>query len=281
MPSIAMLRSSVVAWARADGNVLALIATGSTSKAETCSDEFSDLDLEVIARDPKRLLDDDSWFASFGEVWVVLRLEQQHYPTRLVIYDGGSKVDFTVAGTERIEEMRDELDPLYERGYQVLLDKEATTADLPRATGAYPVRALPTQAEFDSVVEEFWFEAAHMPRYLARDDLWVVKFRDWTMKTNLLQMLEWQAVARADGKPLDVWYIGTRMKDWLDAETWQRLHEVFGGFEQRDAWRAILASADLFAHASREVAGMVGLSQPDLLERRIRSYLGSFHARFA
>jgi len=105
MPSIATLRSSVVAWANADKNVLALIATGSTSKAEMPSDEFSDLDLEVIARDPKRLLDDDSWFASFGEVWVVLRLEQ-HYPTRLVIYDGGSKADFTVAGTERIEEMR-------------------------------------------------------------------------------------------------------------------------------------------------------------------------------
>lgn len=281
MPSIATLRSSVVAWAHAHENVLALIATGSTSKVEARSDEFSDLDLEVIARDPKRLVDDDSWFASFGEVWVALRLEQQHYPTRLVIYEGGSKVDFTVAGTERIEQMRDGLDPVYERGYQVLLDKEGTTADLPRATGMYPVRALPTQAEFDAVVEEFWFEAAHMPRYLARDDLWVVKFRDWTMKTNLLQMLEWQALARADGTSLDVWYIGTRMKDWVDADTWERLHEVFGGFEQRDAWRAILASADVFAHASREVAGMLGLSRPDLLERHIRSYLGSFHVRFA
>jgi aminoglycoside 6-adenylyltransferase len=281
MPSIATLRSSVVAWAHAEENVLALIATGSTSKTDARSDEFSDLDLEVIARDPKRLLDDDSWFARFGEVWVVLRLEQQHYPTRLVIYDGGSKVDFTVAGRERIEEMRDGLDPLYERGYQVLLDKDGTTGDLPRATGAYPVRALPAQTEFDAVVEEFWFEAAHMPRYLARDDLWVVKFRDWTMKTNLLQMLEWQAVARADGRPLDVWYIGTRMKDWLDADTWQRLHKVFGRFERRDAWRAVLASADLFGPASREVAATVGLSHADLLERRIRSYLGSFHERFA
>ena len=92
-----------------------------------------------------------------------------------------------------------------------------------------------------------------MPRYLAREDLWVVKFRDWTMKTNILQMLEWKALARADGKPPDVWYIGKRMKDWLDADMWHRLHEVFGGFEQRDAWRAIQASADLFAHASREV----------------------------
>jgi aminoglycoside 6-adenylyltransferase len=280
MPSIATLRSSVVAWAKADENVLALIATGSTSKAEMHSDEFSDLDLEVIARDPKRLLDDDSWFASFGVVWVVLGLEQ-HYPTRLVIYDGGSKADFTVAGTERIEEMRDRLDPLYERGYQVLLDKEGTTADLPPASGAYPARPLPTQAEFDAVVEEFWFEAAHMPRYLAREDLWVVKFRDWTMKTNILQMLEWKALARADGKPPEIWYIGTRMKDWLDADTWHRLHEVFGGFEQRDSWRAIQASADLFGHASREVAEMVGLSHPGLLERRTRSYLDSFDARFA
>lgn len=31
--------------------------------------------------------------------------------------------------------------------------------------------------------------------HLLREELWVVKARDWTMKVMLLQMLEWHAVA--------------------------------------------------------------------------------------
>lgn len=38
----------------------------------------------------------------------------------------------------------------------------------------------------------------------------VVKFRDWTMKTDLLKMIEWHARA-TQGDQLDVWYIGTKM----------------------------------------------------------------------
>ena len=279
MPSVETLLEAVLAWAQRDSNVIALITTGSTSHANARRDEFSDVDVEVIANDPERLLNDDGWFTAFGEVWVVLRFDQRHYPTRLVIYDGGAKVDFTVAGVRRLEEMKDHLDPLYERGYCVLLDKNAVTAPLPPASGAAPVHAAPTQAEYDATVEEFWFEAAHLPRYLAREDLWVVKFRDWTMKTDLLRMLEWHTAARADA-PVDVWHVGTRMKDWVDDATWRQLHDTFGHFDEKDAWRALLATCDLFSRISRETAATLGLTYPETLARNVRNYLTSFDARF-
>jgi aminoglycoside 6-adenylyltransferase len=187
--SVPVLQGSIVRWAEDEPNVIALIRTGSRAR-DGQGDEFSDLDLEVIAADPRRLQRKDDWFRAFGGVWVVLRFDELRFPTRLVVYDGGSKVDYTLAGVERLTEMYQGLDSLYERGYEVLLDREGVTERLPRATGAFPILAAPSEAEFTFIVEEFWFEATHMPRYLSRGDLWVVKFRDWTMKRDLLRMLE-------------------------------------------------------------------------------------------
>jgi aminoglycoside 6-adenylyltransferase len=280
VPSIHALTASVLAWAQRDDNVIAVITTGSRSRAIGDPDDLSDLDLEVIARDPDRLLDDDAWFRAFGDVWVAMRFDDRQYPTRLVVYDDGSKIDFTVAGVERLREMDDDLDPVYDRGYRVLLDKDGVARRLPTATGAFPVHPPPTQAEYTATVEEFWFEATHFPRYLVRDDLWVVKFRDWTMKTDLLRMLEWNAAARSE-EPIDVYFVGARMKEWVDDTTWRQLDHAFGRFDHEDAWRALLATTDLFARLSREVAERVGLRYPEELEQHVRGYLASFDSRFA
>ena len=107
-------------------------------------------------------------------------------------------MDYTLAGVDRLSGDVRGLDPLYERGYEVLLDKQGVTQQLPPAT-EYLILAVPSEDEFAFTVEEFWFEATHMPRYLSRGDLWVVKFRDWTMKCDLLRILEWRAIAQSAG----------------------------------------------------------------------------------
>ncbi len=160
------------------------------------------------------------------------------------------------------------LDPLYERGYRVLLDKSGVTAGLPAASYGFPVAGLPTQEKFSALVEEFWFEAFHVPEYLARGELWLVKQRDWTMKELLLRMIEWHAVARNAG-PIDVWHIGTRLHEWTDRETSAELQGVFGRFDATDARRAFEATTRLFGRLSREVAQRADLDYPQRVESQI------------
>ena len=52
------------------------------------------------------------------------------------------------------------------------------------------------------------------------------------MKTLLLRMLEWHALARSE-RPVDVWHIGVHMKAWVDERTWTELHAVFSRFDLR------------------------------------------------
>jgi aminoglycoside 6-adenylyltransferase len=278
--SAAMLLERIVAWSRANPNVLALIMTGSRARVGGRPDEFSDYDLEIIAEDTATLRDDDAWLRAFAPVMVYLPLDEgQRYPTRLVFYEGGMKVDFTLATRDRVTDMaRAGLDDLYRRGYKVLLDKQRLTDALPPPTGAFPKRPRPSPEAFYAVVTEFWFEAAHIPRYLLRDELWVAKFRDWTMKELLLRMLEWHALSRA-AEPIDVWHIGLHMKQWLDEQTARELRDIFGEYNAMSSWRALLATAKLFRRLTIETAASLGIAAADDTATRVIAHIATFEHR--
>jgi aminoglycoside 6-adenylyltransferase len=274
--------ANLLRWAQGGENIRAIVQTGSSSRSPGASDRFSDRDIELICRDPTPLLTDDAWVHAIAPVWVALSLENDpgDFETRLVFFEGARKVDFTIADRSRLDAMIDTgcLDPLYERGYRVLLDKDGLTSGLPAPTGRAPRAPLPTEAEFAATVTEFWFEAAHMPTYLTRDDLWVVKLRDGTMKAMLLRMLEWHALYTS-GPEIDVWHIGTKMKRWVDPETWAELHGIFGHFDATDSVRALEATMRLFTRLTHEVADHAGFAVPEA-ERHIRAYVLGFADAF-
>lgn len=271
----AELLQSITSWAQADKNVLALIITGSHGRQPKVTDEYSDYNLEIIAENPNRLSQDDRWLHEFGPVWVSRYVDEGHpHPTRSVYYQDGLKVDFMLAGPDRITAMIEagQLEDLYERGYGVLLDKTNITADLPTANGAQPVHALPTSEELTATMTEFWFEAMHQPKYLAREDLWAVKQRTRTMLDLLLKLLEWHALATHDGD-VDVWHDGLNMKQWVDATTWEELQYVYGRFDKGDSWLGLTALTQLFARLTREIATELNLNYPLDIQENALGYL--------
>lgn len=265
---------SIRRWAEEEANVRALVQTGSLARDDCLADAFSDLDIELIAADPAALAADDAWIGAIGAPITVLRLDEddQDWPTRLVIYDGGVKVDFTLAGRARIDDMVEAgaLDPLYARGHLVLLDKDGLAAGLPASSGRTPAADLPAEARFRARVEEFWFEAFHVPRYLARGELFLAKQRDWTMKQLLLEMIEWHALATAP-EPVDVWHLGARLRHWAGPRVWDEMHGAFGGFDAQGARRGFDVTTTLYARLARETATARGWAYPDAVEARIRA----------
>ncbi|MBK0417223.1 aminoglycoside 6-adenylyltransferase [Chromobacterium haemolyticum] len=265
---------NAIAWAQQRPDVDALILTGSFARDDGSADIHSDLDLEIIGPTPATLADNDGWLRDIGPLLTVLRLgEGQAWPTRLSIYADGVKIDFTLAGPARLQAMRElGLDPLYQRGYRVLLDKTGVAQGLPAPHGRPAAPALPCEEHFRERVEEFWFEAFHIPKYLARGELFVVKFRDWTMKELLLEMLEWHALSRP-GTAADCWHISTRLQHWAEPEHWQALHQAFGRFDAADAERAFHATLRLYSQVAREVAARAGFDYPEAVEAGIRDLI--------
>jgi len=166
---------------------------------------------------------------------------------------------------------RQELIDLYKRGYRVLVDRTGLAGRLPSPSYSPPLGRLPTEAEFLAAVEEFWFEAWHIPKYISRGELWVVKFRDWTMKELLLRMLVWNAAANQPG--VAIGEIGSGMKQWTGGEAWKRLHECFGRFDANDSRRALLATISLFRDIASETAVRLGYTYPSSLDDSISAYI--------
>lgn len=268
----------IVDWANQNDNILAVIMTGSHSRDDNKVDEFSDYDIELIAKDFRELADKNDWFHDFGDVIVFQAFDEgQEYPTRLVVYSDGLKVDFTLADEKRIINMKSGLNDLYQRGYKVLLDKQNLTNDLPKASG-HIRKELPTEQEYLDAVNEFWFEASHIPKYLIRDELWIVKLRDWTMKQLLLKLLEWHAISLNPDQ--DVWHLGNHSNDWVDPEIKSELKKLFSHFEKQESWQDLLTTLDLFRRLSKSVAKNLKFQYPEKVDQKISEYILSYSNKF-
>lgn len=245
-------------WASEDSNIQALILTGSLARQDDTADTLSDIDIEIISREPQLLITDSTWISKIGNLLTVLALnpdQDQLWATRLAIYSDGMKIDYTLAALSRIHTMVEEqrLDALYERGYRVLMDKNQVTSKLPGASGQFPVRQLPSQAIFHSAIEEFWFEAAHIPKYLARNELWLAKMRDWNMKQLLMQMLEWHAIA-SNPVAVDIWHNGAHLQSWIKPKIWHALHNAFGHFDAQSTRKAFKETTQIYSQLAHQVS---------------------------
>lgn len=241
-------------WAFADDNVRLLVLTGSLAREEGSADEFSDLDIELYARDPQVLLDRRDWYHRFGEVLVVEELENPDWhPTRLIYYVDG-KIDFMIAGIEAATRGVE-----YDRPYRVLLDKDG----LGKRLHAVPLTAGPPGAdEFSTCINWFYAAALMCARGIVRDEPWMVKVRDWDLKTQLLQMIEWDHKSRY-GWDYDTWHHGIHMRRWMDADIIDRVGECWADFSTENMTSALSASVALFDGLSTRTANELRLAALD------------------
>lgn len=235
-----------MAWAEGNENVRCVVLTGSA--ASVMAHPLSDRDLEFHVRDTATLEGDDSWWDTLGKVLAVERLENGNdQPTRIVYYVGG-KLDFTLVN---IDDERG----VYDRPFKVLLDKDGDASDFKVVE---PPFAPPSQEAFDECMNWGYAAALMIAKAIVRDEPWSVKVRDNDMKTELLRAIEWDHVIRY-GSERDVRYLGTRMRQWMDADVQQRLGECWASFDLLDSRRALQASLALFSDLASQIATAAGL----------------------
>lgn len=264
----------LAAWARHEDAIRALVVTGSFARADGATDEFSDLDVQVITGDSKRYTADDSWLAALGEVWIRFPLNvDARY--RLVWFSGGVKVDFQFVNPQRIRMMRQSgrLSDEYQRGYHIILDKDDLFRRLPPSPQVFPLAPSPTEAEVRAVINEFWFEAIHVAQFIRRREFWVVKHRDWTMKTNLLRLLEWHARETRAGA-VNTWLLGRRITSWADAETRDAIENLWGRWDAPALWDALMRQLALFRRLARELSDAMPYAYDEKIYHEIEAYIG-------
>lgn len=272
LPQHSML-SKVLDWARQEEPIRAVVITGSLARGDGSTDQWSDLDAQIIARDYASYIADDSWLDGLGEVWIRFP-RSQDLPYKLVWFAGGVKVDFQFLSVDAIDEMvcSGALSDEYLRGYVVALDKDGLFRDLPPSPQIFPGPDPPSAEQVEAVINEFYFEAIHVAQFIRRREFWVVKFRDWTMKCDLLQMLEWHARATSDTPP-NTWLLGKRIREWTGEETYAAIEAIWSSWDVAALWQSLLRQIELFGSISRELADALGYNLGSIPQDQIEAYI--------
>lgn len=264
-------------WASQEEGIQALILVGSRARRD--DDELSDYDISVFCASYDTYAKDDQWLSQIGKVWVCLPLSIEQnsrtFPTRLVIFEGGVKVDFAFYTLDVLENLvnSNPLPEMYDNGYQVLLDKEGRTQKMVKPSLSGYKKEKPSEKEFVDLIKEFWFEVYHVAKYLKREDLWSVKFRASGINHHLLlKMIEWNEQAKHNWN-YSTYFLGGRMKSWVGPSTWEGLHGVFAHFDKEDSWKALKNTIELFRKLSIETAKLLDYEYPHDVDVNIDDFI--------
>ncbi|KLU19681.1 aminoglycoside adenylyltransferase, partial [Proteus mirabilis] len=206
----------MLSFALLDPRIEAVVLTGSLGRNRKI-DSYSDIDIELIGYGATELAKNQHWLSQFGDALVSLQLEcedpkSKFWPIYLHVLAQGRKIDIMMAEPERIFNMKTEgLSPVYQRGYQILLDKTSLCDGLPEIGTITPPTLSKEQACNNA--QEFWFEATQVAIAILRHEFWSANYRIHDMREWLMELLEQVALHNAPTQ--DVWYQGKNLKEWL------------------------------------------------------------------
>jgi aminoglycoside 6-adenylyltransferase len=258
----------LVAWAGRDRNVRAVLVIGSRARADRAADEWADLDLILVARDPTPYLASADWLSEIGRPWLTFleRTPEGVAYERRVLFEGGLDVDLIPRSLASFERMLQEGLPQVEagmlrRGVLVLVDKEGLAPRLAAAEPAQPVAMRPTELEFAEAVSDFVYHTVWTAKKLRRGELWWAKSCcDSYLKGLVLHMVEWHARSRG----AEVRTHGRFLEEWADPRALAALRGAFAHYDAEDVWRALLATMDLYRWLAVETAEQLGYAYPSL-----------------
>jgi aminoglycoside 6-adenylyltransferase len=275
-----VLLERAVEWARAQPDIRALAVIGSRARAERPADQWSDLDLWIVATDPQPYVSSTDWLAQFGPHWVTFIEHAPHAETveRRVLFKDALDVDFAFDRLESVKRSLatglSQLDlDLLRRGARVLVDKDGLLARMAAKLPPAAPRQPPSQAEFLNVVNDFLYHAVWTAKKLRRGELWTAKScSDSYMKRLLLRMLEWHARATRGGS-VDTWHSGRFLEQWADPQALQELRGAFAHYDRADIARALLATTALFRRLAQETATPLGYPYPTEADRHVTTWV--------
>ena len=219
--------------------------------------------LEVLIYRPvKNVLPDDAgWLESIAEVWAWQPdLDMDGAGCLRVLFAGGILSVFHFVGTREALENR-----LQQAPYRMLADRSAGLSDLPADSRLLPpVSFLPDEKIFRELVIEFYACAACTANLVRMNNLWAARFKEWTMRRHLLQMLAWRTAAVYGELP------GPPQGHEDLAEMRLSVHSGQGADEM---WSRLFVQMDLFGLAAKETAQLLALQELRGLDRRVFDYV--------
>ena len=270
-------------WARNEDSVRALLVLGSRVRKGESADQWADLDLLLVVKNPQLILYETEWLdsispflLSFVETTAVAdQLE------RRVLFEGMYDVDLSVVSVDIFDLLggrlpREILFNVFGRGHRVVLDKDGREERLSSALEGIdmiPARASPSKEEYLGVVNDFLYHVVWTAKHIRRGELfWAKRSLDCHLMPIVLQMLDWHARAM-HGPEYDTCFRGRFLEKWADSKAIADLREASARYDDGELRGGLSALFKLFQRVATETCEKLSLPYPKSESQTIADWL--------
>ncbi|MGL5434640.1 MAG: aminoglycoside 6-adenylyltransferase [Lachnospiraceae bacterium] len=250
------LLEKIVSFCEQNEKVSTLILIGSQARTELHADEYSDLDLIMIASDVAYFIESNDWVKCIGAHHIsFVEPTIGGQKEKRILFDNALDVDFVVVSKEYAQDVlaSDDALSILSKGYRFLVNKDSYT--IPEQIIKYATTyEIPSEAEYVNVVNDFWYHTIWSAKKLLRGELWSAKFCiDSYLKWKLLWMIEhYEHVTH--GPEYNTWYGGRFIDSWSDDEVKDGLAKSFSNYKKADMTEALFETMSLFRSLATKVA---------------------------
>jgi len=258
-------------WAQGNDLIRAAILTSSRVNPERETDFLSDYDIELYVADLAPFQKDDQWLNAFGPIMVRWPFRPRSTGkeggiTRLILFKDGVRIDFQISDQKTIEP------DAYDDGYRVLIDKDKLTAGISKPTFSKHLISKPSREEYDTLVQEFWWNATYVPKHLWRDELPFAASSAQGIRDEYLRtIIEWY-IGLQNNWSVNTGLCGRWFKRYLDKETWAEYTSTFAGADIEENWKAFFMAVALFRKLAKIVGSSLGYEYPAQLDKEMTDY---------
>jgi aminoglycoside 6-adenylyltransferase len=258
----------IIAWSQQDSNVKGAIVIGSQVRDELHADEWSDLDVMVMANDPYLLLDEATWMDRFGTpVCVFVEVNELPFATwdwcvKRALFDDRRAVDFNILPYDKLDEVLSINRGIMAKGYRVLYDSNPDLLDskiravIEEIEEAVP--QIPTEKELSNDVSNLLFHVIWAFKKIKKGELWVaVRCINTYIRDLLLRLIEFYN-ASVTIKSSVVMYNGRFLEDRTDGEILGQLRHCFAKYDEQDAFDTLGHLVDVTFFVSKRLFEALG-----------------------
>lgn len=260
--------------ANRDEHILAVLLNGSRANPLARVDEMQDFDIVYVVDELEPWLTYD-WTVDFGSVVMMqepegMQLFSKEFPGTyawLMLFEDGNRIDLTLVDKSKIDVYCK--DPMT----ICLLDKTGVFQDMPEPTAKQFYTHIPTQAEFQDALNEFFWVSTYVAKGLWRHEyFYAAKHLNVEMRNMLLLMADWLAACRHEG------YCYTGKCDrylelCLDEDSCHKLMDTYRLENEEMVISCMQQMIKLMREFALEVAETLHFTYPEEMDRRVVRYL--------
>lgn len=261
----------ILDFAQNDANIRAVVMNGSRVNPNNQLDIFCDYDILCFVHDLEKYANDQRWIATFGDLVIMQFNRDGTFPEcqyfYLMQFDNGIRIDLSFA-------IMDQMASCLEDSLTViLLDKDQCIPALPAPNESSYITSKPDQAEYDLMVNEFWWVSTYVAKGLWRNEMVYAKHMfDVIVRDCLNKMVNWYVAMQHDWK-INTGKFGKRFGKLLPPDQWQALLATYAGSGEEENWQALLNAVQLMRKMSIAVAEDLGYTYPMDEDERVTLYL--------